>query len=232
MASRDTPLGRASENRFQGGGSTGLQGKTHIVTGVSIAVAVMHPSDLSALLTGIAAAAVGSVISDIDAGPSGSRNSAVRTGAMLLCILCALLVIDTALDHHILAGLSLHIKSSRLFLTVPAFILLCSLGILSGHRTFTHSFASLLLFSLSFHLLLPAYSRFFIIGFASHLILDWLNYRGIMLFYPLRTRFSLKLCRSDGIVNRILLIAGIIALVLLIYESEPVRQLLGSVRIG
>jgi hypothetical protein len=53
-----------------------------------------------------------------------------------------------------------------------------------------------------------------------------------MLFYPLRTRCSLKLCRSDGIVNRILLIAGIIALVLLIYESEPVRQLLGSIRIG
>ena len=126
----------------------------------------------------------------------------------------------------------LHIKKSRLFLTVPAFILLCSLGVLSGHRTFTHSFASLLLFSLSFHLLLPAYSGFFIIGFASHLILDWLNYRGIMLFYPLRTRFSLKLCRSDGIVNRVLLITGIIALVLLIYESEPVRQLLGSVRIG
>ena len=47
-----------------------MLGKTHFFIGISTAFAVLQPQSVPVLVTGISAAAVGSVISDIDSGTS------------------------------------------------------------------------------------------------------------------------------------------------------------------
>ncbi|MDO5702571.1 MAG: metal-dependent hydrolase [Lachnospiraceae bacterium] len=203
-----------------------MQGKTHIAVGTALSVALMRPGTLPVLAAGIAVSAVGSILCDIDAGPSGSRNGAVSAGAVILILLSCLFLMDSLLQLNLLSALTAGIRSSSAVLALPAFILFCCVGILSGHRAFTHSFLALGIYSACIYFLLPGYIFFFVTGYASHLFLDSLNFRGIMLLYPVKTRYSMKLCRSDGIVNSVLFAAGVIALVILVYESEGVRALI------
>ena len=53
----------------------------------------------------------------------------------------------------------------------------------------------------------------FIIGFASHLLLDLINYRPIQLFYPLEKGVSLKICKANSRLNIVIMILGYIWLI-------------------
>ena len=53
----------------------------------------------------------------------------------------------------------------------------------------------------------------FIIGFASHLLLDVLTYRSVQLFYPREKGVSLKICKSKSAINTVIMIFGYIWLI-------------------
>lgn len=64
---------------------------------------------------------------------------------------------------------------------------------LLGHRTWTHSLVVLMLLATPLLYLQGCACKAmlaFIIGYASHILGDWLTYRGVPLFYPAKTAFK------------------------------------------
>ena len=98
---------------------------------------------------------------------------------------------------------------------VVLYLVLCWLGYRSSHRTFTHSVTALTLFSLAVWLVYPPLMPGFAAAFASHLVLDLLNKKGMRILYPLPISPSLGLCYAGGAVNKLLYRLGSIAAVLL-----------------
>jgi inner membrane protein len=75
-----------------------------------------------------------------------------------------------------------------------------------GHRTLTHSLVGVLLFSLTVWLLLRGFPNLvlaLVAGYASHILADALNIRGVPLFWPVRRPFRLLPggVRSGGAVE-------------------------------
>ena len=71
---------------------------------------------------------------------------------------------------------------------------------------------------------------YFAIAYASHLLLDLTNRRGMRLFFPSRKLVSMKLFASNGWMDRILLTAGVIALVLVVAHSAPMTGQIARLR--
>ena len=53
-----------------------MQGKTHLAVGSALALALLPPAGMHTLIIGTGAAALGSVVSDIDSGHSGAGQDA------------------------------------------------------------------------------------------------------------------------------------------------------------
>ncbi|MCD8021756.1 MAG: metal-dependent hydrolase, partial [Lachnospiraceae bacterium] len=92
------------------------------------------------------------------------------------------------------------------------FLLLCILGRLTPHRSFTHSLPGMFLMSYAIFLIYPPFAESFCVSFLFHLALDILNKKPVRLLYPLRKGFSLNLCYADGIVNRLLFGGGLLTI--------------------
>jgi inner membrane protein len=85
------------------------------------------------------------------------------------------------------------------------------------HRGFFHSIFLPLIISLPIYFYNKYYAIAFFIGYFSHLLLDMLNYKGIMLFYPL-SNFKIKgFIKSDGLFDSIIFVIFIVLMLFLIY---------------
>ena len=66
-------------------------------------------------------------------------------------------------------------------------------------------------------------SLFYGIGFLTHLVLDLMNRRPVKIFYPHYRGYCLNWCYCDGIVNRIMLLAGSAAVIWLLVGKFGVQ---------
>lgn len=68
------------------------------------------------------------------------------------------------------------------------------LWLITKHRGFTHSYVALALFSLGTYLLLDSLelTLSFMVGYWSHLVLDWTTPMGIPWKWPKKKRYSLR----------------------------------------
>jgi inner membrane protein len=98
------------------------------------------------------------------------------------------------------------------------------LSALLGHRGFTHSALALALcaVALRLHGIGRGAALPLAIGYASHLLADAVTPAGLPLFWPLRRRFALPLCRT-GSVREVLLVAGLLAWVALDTSKMTLR---------
>ncbi|MDO4620466.1 MAG: metal-dependent hydrolase [Lachnospiraceae bacterium] len=210
-----------------------MQGKTHFMIGTAAALFILQPSELPVLVAGGAAAGLGSVISDIDAGRSSAGAEAVKVIAVSVMLSVSVILADMYLNLGIYEKLILRGSSHSAAVTpVLLFLLLCSFGMLTPHRSFMHSFPAMLLLGGCMYLLAPGLALYFVIGFASHILLDLLNKKGERLFYPFRKGFALRFCHADGKINSLLLAVGTTALVIAVYTSIPVQQTMQLVHNG
>ena len=81
-----------------------MLGKTHLTAGVAIAVCVMRPDTFPELLVGLGAAVVGSVISDIDVGSSGSGRAADRIIWVSAGAVAAVAAMTNSIGYEVLCG--------------------------------------------------------------------------------------------------------------------------------
>ena len=196
-----------------------LQGKTHFVVGVSLALAIMPPSDLKGLIAGCVAAGIGSVVSDVDCVTSNAGQEAVKASAACVIMAICAYFADSYFKTGIFESLVDRGSQNATLMAVLAFVLLCAFGMLTSHRSFLHSIAGGMLLTLCTYFILPDAWKYFAAGCASHLALDLLNRKGIRLFFPLHKTYCLGWFKANGLVNRILLAAGTIAMILLIYTG-------------
>ena len=140
-------------------------------------------------------------------------------------VVVGIAVVALAVDYHFGAGICDYIVSNvgvKIIAGVALFAALTFVGGHTDHRSFTHSLVAMAAFCGACYLACQPLLPYFVVGYASHLVLDVTNHQSIRLFWPTQTGVSLGLCRAKGVVNSVVLAAGLVACVLLFaYRLYP-----------
>lgn len=189
-----------------------MMGKTHFTVGLATALAVLQPKTLGECLTAVIAGALGGVTADND---TLLESSALAGQITSLRTVLFVLVLDCFFGF----GMCAHIMENEATAAsgLIAFLILWVIGYFSAHRTFTHSFLAMVLYSLSMGLIYPPLALGFMAAYLSHLFLDLLNKKKLPLLYPVKFGVSLNLCYANRTANAFFLYLGyIVSAVLLI----------------
>lgn len=192
-----------------------MLGKTHVSAGMAASLLVLQPVSVAPLACALLGGALGGWLSDVD----------VRRAKLLRGTIVSVCVVALAFASRFLAEMFSEVEAlqARAPEMGPAsvvgaalFAAITLLGSVTAHRTFTHSIVGCALWYMSVCLLWPQIAPAFGIGLCSHLILDLLNKapKGSMqLFFPLKTRVCLDVCRADGFANALVWSASVIVCV-------------------
>jgi inner membrane protein len=187
-----------------------MQSNTHAAVGMTVGLVASMAQPQDVTLLAVTAAFVGSIICDIDVGETGKKQT-----SMIISVVSGVAMIVLVIYSYIFNnGLPRTIIGAAIFLG------LCIYGSRKPHRTFMHSLLGMMLLSGCVYLIIPAASVYFLLGYVSHLILDIINYRPVMLLYPWKKGYALKLCYSKSKASNVLLwvaIAIFLSLTLLLF---------------
>lgn len=195
-----------------------MLGRTHITIGTVTALLLFRPTTMLEFGSVVAGGALGGTICDIDCK---SKYYEMNEGSVKNMVLAVVAIICIFLfDYWMGNGLIAYIQSSFGILMIIGGILFaacCIWGILSHHRTFTHSLLGLTIMSFAAWLVYRPLGHAFCAGMASHIILDLFNEQEIKLLYPSDLlEFSFGVCNADDEVNNVLSKIGSIACAILI----------------
>ena len=189
--------------------------KTHVTVGVASAlgIALGLPNTPQILLASVAFGALGGTTPDVDILDDDYKHDAL-IGQLISFGLCGLMLgLDWLFRYEILSS----ILNNWIFavIGVIGYLILYIKGYGSDHREFTHSFLSLLLFSIAVAFIYAPAVPFYAIGYLSHLAIDLLNKKGIQLFFPFKPKPCLKLCYASKTGNTVLMYIGLGASIIL-----------------
>lgn len=196
-----------------------MTGRTHCFTSVAAAITIMQPSKPITILFGASLAFLGGLTPDVDLFQSqlGQKISKFIIGIFSVVIILSL--VKQHFDFDIFAYFSLEELFNSISQGIVLFLLLCSVGLNTKHRSFTHSILGGILFTFCMYLAFPRYYMYFLIGFASHIILDFFNKKGLQLFFPLEERVCIPLCKATNTyVNRALVAGSILLMILYLFR--------------
>ena len=185
-----------------------MLGRTHFFIGISAALAVMQPSSMPTLVAGAGAAAIG--------GTSQAHREADKIMTAAIAVTAIVILADYKFHVGIYERLMRNSSIARLLTGAMAFIIICTYGSSQPHRSFMHSFLSLFMLTACIDVIYPD---------AAPLALDLLNYRRLRLIWPMKRGFSLGFCSSQGLINHLLMSAGMVCVVLELVTSIPARRL-------
>ena len=187
-----------------------MSGKTHLAVGIAVALALEKPDTLPELLVGTGAAALGSLISDIDVGTSNSHKTANKITFFSVLMIIAAVLLESIFQLGIFENLMSDSNLKRIVLGCLIFIVICAIGKEQPHRAFMHSLLALVVLSACVELVFSMAMPYFALAFLSHILLDTLNLKKVRLWYPISGGFCLGWCKSDGIANMLFLLIGTI----------------------
>lgn len=180
-----------------------MTGTTHVPAGVATSLVVLRPTTVTGIIAAVAGGAIGGWICDIDVRDTTVDKDKVQS-ALLMVIIAGLSI---AIDYYHGGGLCDYWSQHWGIAAVAELALLVGwliIGLMSAHRTFTHSLVGMASSTLLIWLLIRPMMPAYLAGYVSHLILDLPNKKKEQLLWPLdKPRFGLNLCDSDGQVNRI-----------------------------
>ena len=195
-----------------------MQANTHAAVGIAIGTAASMTQSKEMMLLAATSALVGSVICDIDVGDTGKKYTPILLSALLGAVVVLLVIYAYFFGIEIAMLWQSESGYLRSAIGIIAFIGICIFGSKKPHRSFLHSILGMLLLVACVFLFFPTASIYFLFGYVSHLGLDLLNYRPLMLFYPMKKGYSLKLCYSKSRASTVMLcvacavIAGVVVL--------------------
>lgn len=186
-----------------------MLGRTHFVLGMASALIVIQPQTVPEVIGAMAGGAIGGWIADVDIKNRNVERSAETKREIVYdtiiesLFLLAFIVVDyftgKGMCQYVIDNWGLSVWGGLLGLTTLSVV-----GLFTKHRTFTHSFLAMALFSGMMFLFCQPVMIPFLIGYASHLVSDFFNKQGIQLFFPLRWKPCLRMCLSDKKANRYL----------------------------
>ncbi len=196
-----------------------MLGKTHMAAGAATALAVLQPTTVSGCICALAGGIVGGWIPDIDMRGRFSSGGADKEGEdgeelavhaderwQILVFALIAVAICLVADYFAGDGMCEYVASH---LGIPmavagaAFAVTCAYGIASAHRTVTHSVLGGVALAGSMHFICAPLAPAFVLGYASHIVLDLFNKRRIQLFWPLKLGVKFGACVSNGIANKV-----------------------------
>lgn len=192
-----------------------MLGKTHVSAGMAASLLVLQPVSVAPLACALLGGALGGWISDVD----------VRGAKLVRGTIVSVCVVALAFASRFLAEMLSKVEALQAMapemgpasvVGAALFAAITLLGSVTAHRTFTHSIVGCALWYVAACLLWPQVAPAFGIGLCSHLILDLLNKapKGSMqLFFPLKTRVCLDVCRADGFANALVWSTSVIVCV-------------------
>lgn len=183
-----------------------MMSKTHLAIGLATSLAVVQSPSLDMCAATIIGGTVGGVLADNDILDNDYLGDAL-TGQLLAFKITALTL---GLDFLGKLGICNEIiKNPILSITgMVAFVILYIVGMRSNHRTFTHSFLALILYTAAAYLIYKPFAVPLAVAYFSHLVLDVLNKKKVPLFYPLKFGICLKLCYANKKANKVLMYIG------------------------
>lgn len=186
-----------------------MLGKTHFVLGMASALVITQPQTIPGVITSMIGGAIGGWIVDIDIKNRDIKRSedAERENVYDTIIDVLFIIAFITVDFFTGEGMCQYVIDNwgvKIWGALFGLLILSLIGLNTKHRTFTHSFLAMILFSGSVYLFCRPAAIPFLIGYASHLISDFFNKWGLQLFFPLKWKLCLKLCRSNEKANRVL----------------------------
>ena len=189
-----------------------MDGRTHasvgVATGLLLSCTVPIASSYEQLAIGIGASIVGSLFADLDIEQSLGGKS-LRKFLSFAVPIVSILFLGKVL------GFIDFSKSGIKTEQILAMLLFVGIGIYARsrpHREFTHSIFILYCTTACVYCFMWSYVwPWYLAGYLSHLVIDILNTKGESILWSLPPKFSLRLCKADGITNKVLFFAGIIA---------------------
>ena len=186
-----------------------MMGKTHITIGMASALALTAVNTPAGIAVALAGGALGGVMPDVDTLRNDYKHDAMFGELLAVSVVASAAVMDYFLKWGICADVLANQQSA--ILGAVLMLALWIFGLTREHRTFTHSILSMALFSLAAAFIYVPFGVSFMIGYLSHLLLDILNKKGILLLYPMKNEICLNLCYAGKLANTIFMIFGYIA---------------------
>ena len=188
-----------------------MQCRTHIAFGMAVSTALVHTSNLKLLLTTIAGATIGGIISDLDSYNSEvsqilNKITAIIVSTVLICV-----GISYVFKIDIIDKIIQYKSVTNIFIGVLIFLFVSILGSYTKHRTFMHSIPCVAIYYLVLSTFLSqSFAIPFTVSMSAHIILDLFNHIGVAIMCPFsEKRVCFDLCDSGGIVNKILFYTSI-----------------------
>lgn len=188
--------------------------KTHLAGGLAVAMAIIRPSSINELAICLTSASIGSVISDIDVPSSKSRKELNKILAISVVAIVVCTLAEVIFHVGILSILQSQTSAMRALLGFVVFLLICSFGIHTPHRSFMHSIVAVVALTGAMWIILPEAALPFAVSMISHIGLDLFNKKSIQILYPLKKRISFDLCKASGKANTIIFVLANIIFVL------------------
>lgn len=181
-----------------------MESKTHVACANAVALAIMQPRDIKSLSVCVVSATIGSLICDLDVSTEKNHKYIDYFSLFIILGLLLLCLLDTKLNIGINNWIVHNSSYLRIISCLLVTIFVCYYGYRQPHRSFLHSFLGLFILSFLCYFAFGNIVISFSIGLITHIILDLFNLKGLRLFYPLKNKYSLKLCVYNGKVNNIL----------------------------
>lgn len=181
----------------------------HFTLGSATAVAVCQPKNISqAIPVGLIGGLFG-IWPDCDLGDSKVSKLADNATKFIIpvLLLCYLIKREGVNIYHME-------KFIKFFLGVGIFIGFTFFGRSRPHREFTHSLLCAVILSAGAYLMIPDLWQAVLVGTLSHIGIDLLNEKGETILFPIKKKFKLGICKSNGIVNSVLPIPCVAYLVI------------------
>lgn len=189
---------------------------THLAVGAGTALAVMHPNDPKGCCLAVIGGFLGGVIPDADILQHDYKKDALKGQIIAFLTTACLFLADRIIGFNIFTDFP---PANIIWLNIGLilFAVLYVICLPQPHRGFSHSLLAMALFSVSIAFIYRPLLPFFLLGFASHIVIDLLNKRGVKVFFPANLGICLRLCTANGLANSILQIVGfVVAIVFLI----------------
>lgn len=199
-----------------------MMGKTHLAMGMATSLVVLHPTTAQECIIAVAGGALGGVIADIDTVKNDYKHDAL-IGQVLAVIIAGLSVLIDFLFKFEITQTIIERNLTLVLFGVGMYIVLAGIGFFTVHRTFTHSFLALVLFSIAIWCICPPALWAFVIGYLSHLFLDVLNKKNVPLLFPKGKGICLKLFYANKVANIVFMWVGFVGTVVLVVNATIYR---------
>lgn len=197
-----------------------MTGNTHVAVGVASSLIILQPKTVPECLCAITGGIIGGMICDIDS--PGKRKSldyrddpyGWQIAVFVVIVIAVLLGLDYLAGSGAVEYIMTHL-GPPLLIGGAVFLGVCIFGTRTPHRTFMHSLLAGVLLSVSMWFFCRPLAAPFVIGLASHLIIDFFNKKKVQYLWPIPLWIGLNKFPSDGKLNGVLEAIGTLASIFL-----------------